>query len=365
MAHIKLDFDAYRHNLLYLSKYCGGIERLIAVFKDNAYGHGLSQIAPLAAAAGVRLGAVKNCDEAHQIDGLFETILILADLPIEPAPSSWAFAIHSIKALQNIPSKTRVHVNIDTGMHRNGIFLNELEDAIRLCANNQLKLEAFFTHYHSADVLSSDFFVQKERFEALKPQARRLAKKYGYENLQFHASNSAALLRESDKKFLDDYARSGIATYGYTDLPLSLGEHDLRPVLSLWAKKMSSRKIEKGDCVGYGATYEALSSMTISTYDIGYGDGLFRYNGKGILQVANGKRFLGRVSMDSFSIECVDDEVCVFNDAREFAKFFDTITYDILAKLLFPPSFWALSRACLARFLSVSMVSSSIKVLIP
>ena len=333
MAHIQLDFDAYQYNLHYLAQCCGGIERLIAVFKDNAYGHGLVKMAPLAAAIGVRLVAVKNCSEARQIDGLFETILVLADIPSELVPTSWAFAIHSMEALKNLPPKTRIHVNIDTGMHRNGILPHELEDAFRIAREHQLKFEALFTHYHSADVLSSDFFVQKERFEAIKPEARRLAKKFKYENIAFHASNSAALLRGRGKVFLDDFARSGIATYGYSDLPQNLGEYRLKPVLSLWAKKMSSRSLMRGDCVGYGATFEATRTMRVSTYDVGYGDGMFRYNGKGSLPIANGKELMGRVSMDSFTVEGEDDEVCVFDDAREFAHFFDTITYDILAKL--------------------------------
>jgi len=333
VARIELDFDAYRHNLLYLAKFCGGIERLIAVFKDNAYGHGLTQMAPLAAAVGVRMAAVKNCMEARQIDGLFETILILADLPTAPPPPSWAFAIHSLRALKKLPPNTRLHVKVDTGMHRNGIFADEIEDAFKIATSRGLKLEAFFTHYHSADVLSSDFFVQKERFEAMKPLARKLAKRYNIKKIAFHASNSAAILREANSAFLDDYARSGIATYGYTDLPKALGEHDLRPVLSLWAKKMSSRTLTKGDCVGYGAAYEVKDKLKISCYDIGYGDGLFRYNGQGVLRIANKKPILGRVSMDSFSVEGDDDEVCVFNDVREFAQFFNTISYDILTKL--------------------------------
>jgi len=196
-----------------------------------------------------------------------------------------------------------------------------------------LNLEALFTHFHSSDVLSCDFFVQKERFEALKPQARRLAKKYNFPQIKFHSANSAALLRSRNKEFLDDFARSGIATYGYSDLHQSLGTHSLRPVLSLWAKKMSSRRLSKGDCVGYGATFEALGPMEVSTYDVGYGDGMFRYNGKGALHIANGKPLIGRVSMDSFTVEGSDEEVCVFDDATEFASFFDTITYDILTKL--------------------------------
>ena len=74
-------------------------------------------------------------------------------------------------------------------------------------------------------------------------------------------------------------------------------------------------------------------------YDLGYADGLFRYDGKGILELnertKDGKKacLLGRMSMDSFSCADLGERVCVFDDARVWAKFFDTIEYEILAKL--------------------------------
>lgn len=333
MAHIYLDFDAYRHNLNYLSTFCKGIERLIVVFKDNAYGHGLAQMAPLAAAAGVTKAAVRNCDEARQIDGLFDEILILADYPTTNSSSSWFFAAHSIEALHIFPEKTNIHLTLDTGMHRNGISLKEVEEAFKIVKAKNLNLEACFTHYYCADELSADFFVQVAEFRKFKKNITKEAKSHSLKTPLFHSCNSAALLRQGKNSFEDDYARVGIATYGYVDLPEIFGKHDLRPVLSLWAKRISSRRLSPGDRLGYGGLFEVKDHMQVSTYDLGYGDGLLRYGGLGKLCLANKKPLLGKVSMDSFIIEGADDEVCVFQDAREFASFFGTIPYDILVKL--------------------------------
>lgn len=333
MAYIGLDFNAYRHNLNYLGKICKGVDKLIVVFKDNAYGHGLNQMAPLAAAAGVKMAAVRSRDEAKQINGLFDKILILADYPDENSPHSWTFAAHSIEDLQNFPEKSNIHLNLDTGMHRNGIYFEDIKKALKLIKDKNLNLEACFTHYYGADDISADFFVQRTKYSKFKNTILKIAKSKSLKKPLFHSCNSSALLRSKGDSFDDDFARVGIATYGYVDLPEIFGKHDLRPVLSLWAKRISSRMLTKGERVGYGGIFETNKDMQISTYDLGYGDGLLRYNGIGKLCLADKKPFLGKISMDSFVIEGVEDSVCVFDDAREFAGFFNTIPYDILVKL--------------------------------
>ena len=73
--------------------------------------------------------------------------------------------------------------------------------------------------------------------------------------------------------------------------------------------------------------------MKIATYDLGYGDGLLRYNGKGDLRLGNGEQILGKMSMDSFCASNCGGEICVFDDARVWAEFFGTISYEILVKL--------------------------------
>ncbi len=66
--------------------------------------------------------------------------------------------------------------------------------------------------------------------------------------------------------------------------------------------------------------------MEVATYDLGYADGLFRYNGKGELVLGNGKVMLGKMSMDSFSCENSGEEICVFKDADIWADFFILLT---------------------------------------
>ena len=332
MAHIRLNFHHYRHNLELLASKCGAMQKLMVVLKDNAYGHGLSQMAPLAAAVGVRYAAVKDCAEGVKIAGLFERVLVLADVPRGEACASLAFAVHSLEALTALPSGTLVHVNVDTGMHRNGIGQEMLESAFNIAQKHNLVLEGIFTHFHSADVLGSDYFVQAQRFKEVKEKAKILAVRFGFMEPKFHACNSAALLRQHGV-FEDDFARVGIASYGYIDLPECFGVFDLRPVLSLWGKRMSSRTLLPGQKVGYGGMFEATRPMRISTYDVGYGDGLFRYDGTKTVCIHNNLPLLGRISMDSFTVEGEEEEICVFEDATSLAKAANTITYEVVTRL--------------------------------
>ena len=73
--------------------------------------------------------------------------------------------------------------------------------------------------------------------------------------------------------------------------------------------------------------------MNISTYDVGYGDGFLRINENQDYYTPNGSKILGRVSMDSMSIDCIDDEICLFDDVKELAKIHNTIYYEILTSL--------------------------------
>jgi alanine racemase len=130
----------------------------------------------------------------------------------------------------------------------------------------------------------------------------------------------------------DDFARCGIAIYGYSELDPSFGKFDLMPVLKLKADQISSRFLTKGQRVGYGGVGKVESDSIVSSYDLGYGDGLFRYDGRGDLMIDE-SRVLGRISMDSFMIEGAKNVVEVIGDASYFARYFNTITYEILVKL--------------------------------
>jgi alanine racemase len=155
--------------------------------------------------------------------------------------------------------------------------------------------------------------------------------KLNIKNYKLHSTNSAALFRH--KNFNEDMCRVGISVYGYTGNTFPLNVPDLKPVLSLWAERLSARKLKKDQKVGYGGLFTAPRDMEVSTYDIGYGDGFKRINPKTEFKTTCGKKILGQVSMDSFSCESTEDAVCLFDNVHELAKIHKTISYEILTSL--------------------------------
>ena len=103
--------------------------------------------------------------------------------------------------------------------------------------------------------------------------------------------------------------------------------------MSLWASKISTRELKKGQSVGYGGKFTANEDMTVSTYDVGYGDGFLRLNERNSYTTPKGYKVLGKVSMDNLSLNCSDNEVCIFDDVTKLAEIHDTITYEITTTL--------------------------------
>lgn len=331
MAYIKINTSHFAHNLQLLSEKLGSVDRLAVVLKDNAYGHGLDIMAKLASGFGVKRAVVRTVSEAKIIQAYFTHIIILSEIPKEKLEDKFSVAINDLEALNKAPHGSKIDLKIDSGMHRNGIMTSALERAFAMIKQKDLQLVSVMTHFRSADELSSELFWQMQNWKAIKKRVLSLILKYELPKPLFHSANSAATLRLNH--YEDDFARCGIAIYGYHEMPECFGVYDLKPVLSLWAEKISSRQLKKGDRVGYGGMFAASKEMTVSTYDIGYGDGFFRFNGKGKLKTAEGKQILGRVSMDNISIEGAAQEVCLFNNAKLLSKQFDTISYDVLVKL--------------------------------
>ena len=135
------------------------------------------------------------------------------------------------------------------------------------------------------------------------------------------------------KHFDEDLIRVGIGAYGYNELPDAFDEVALKPVMALYAKKVSSRDIKAGDRIGYGGEFIADEAMRVSTYDLGYGDGWCRGDAQKPYITGEGIPVLGRVSMDFISLESDQEIVCVMNDAQEAAKQLGTISYEITTAL--------------------------------
>ncbi len=329
MAFITLNKNHFFNNLDIISKRTKAKDKIALVLKDNAYGHGLLEVAFMAKEYGITRAVVRTQVEAQKIEEFFEYVLVLAETP-QKASEKIRYTINDINAIKNFPKDTKVELKVDTGMHRNGIAMRELEAAFELIKKQELRLEAVFTHHGCADELNEFYDLQNKNFEEVKRSSVELAKTYGFNELRFHSCNSAALFRAT--AFDEDMARVGIAAYGCMQLPTAFDEINLKPVLSLFTKKISSRELKKGDSVGYGATFTAQEDCVVSNYDFGYGDGFLRVCSNNYITPQNIK-LIGRISMDNSSFLSDADELLIFEDARVVAQVARSISYEVLTSL--------------------------------
>jgi alanine racemase len=325
MAFITINRQNFHHNLNLIALKTGSVDKIAIVLKDNAYGHGLEIMAKLAKEFGIQHAVVKNFKEAEIIRELFETILILNDEIVKDV--LYSFTINSLSDIVKAEKGAKVELKIDTGMHRNGIAIDELDEALILIDKQALNLVGVMTHFRSADEMGSELFWQQKQFESVKSKVVER----GYRNVRFHSHNSAAILRS--KNFDEDMVRVGIAAYGYNELPYPFDDFSLKPVMTLHALKVSTREVKKSQRLGYAGDFTASKDMTVSTYDLGYGDGWTRADSSKPYITSEGLSILGRVSMDFILLESQEDEVIIMDNAKEAAKQFGTISYEMTTSL--------------------------------
>ncbi len=290
---------------------------ILAVIKDNAYGHGIITISKLLKEFGIKKVCVRNNNEAEMVKGFFEEILIFNPNTGRNGINI-SYAINSINQLK----KNRhpyIHLKIDTGMHRNGILIDEIDEALGIILKKNFELRGVFTHFCCSEEENCDTFIQYENFKKIKKTVENFCKKNNLKKPYFHIANSTALNKLPDTF---DYVRPGIAMYG--------GIEGYEPVMSLVGDVVSVREIEN-DGVGYNKMFFSKDKVKLSTIDVGYSDGIpYFKNGCKLKET----EAVGKISMDYMSVLGeFKKHVVIFDDIKEFVKNFDTITYDILVKM--------------------------------
>ena len=328
MGYITLSREALIHNLDIIAHQAGGKDKIAVVLKDNAYGHGAVMIAEAVSSYGIRQAVVRLESEADEISAYFDNILILGDRSTKINPK-YSYAVNSLEQIAHYLPGTRVELKIDTGMHRNGIGPDEVEKAFEAMAERGLVCVGVMSHFRSAETLSSEWFWQRRTFDDLKAKAVELAGARGGK-LRFHISNSAGTFRST--VCTDEMVRVGIALYGCLEMEQTIPQPSLRPVLSLWGKRIATRLLKQGERVGYNGIYEAPEDEVISTYDLGYANGLDRLASNRYV-TPQGVALRGRISMDSAVFSSDVDDLLIFENANEYAAAVGTIGYEILACL--------------------------------
>ncbi|ANV98605.1 alanine racemase [Helicobacter enhydrae] len=329
MAQLLISKHRFKHNLDLISRHIGTQDNIAIVLKDNAYGHGIKEIASIAKEYGIKNAFVKNDWEARQIQGDFEHITVLYGDVGDDMPPHIYQTIHSLESLHTIHPQRKVELKCNTGMNRNGLELEELEQAFVLAHKRQIEIIGVFSHNGYGDEGDENMLEQYQKAQELKSQTIAITQKLGLKLPRFHNLNSSSAMQLPPD---GDIVRIGIALYGYLCTKADFG---FQPIASLWAKRISTRQLKAGAKVGYGGVGIVPQDCSVSTYDLGYGDGLLRLNEHFTtpLRCANGAIILPKMSMDCFSCLSDEEEICLFEDASLWAQHFDTIPYDILTKL--------------------------------
>ena len=317
-AWIELDGAALSHNVeIMRSKLPPGCQLMPAV-KANAYGHGATLIASELNQLGVNSFCVATVDEGVQLrkDGITGEILILGYthphcflLLLQYHLTQTVLDLPYAQILNQFGKKLRVHVKIDTGMHRLGARSEKIEEIIRIFHCPHLKIEGIFTHLSIADAqskLGKDFtLTQASAFynviKQLDQQGIRCPKR--------HIVSSYGLFNYPD--LAENYVRVGIALYGMLSTRADTEYYNiaLKPVLAIKARIACVKDLFQGESAGYGLQFIASKDTKIAIVTIGYGDGIPRSLSFGVGSVlVQGYKapIIGRICMDQMLIDITD-----------------------------------------------------------
>ncbi len=308
----EVDLAAIRHNAALLQARMRPGCRMMAVVKADAYGHGAVAVAHTLAQSGVNTFAVATLDEAIELrtSGLRGDILILGyTLPARAAALRRHNLIQTVcnadyaHALNRTGRRLRVHIKIDTGMHRLGEDWRHLAQIKSVFDCRNLRVEGCFTHLcvsDSADPAHRTFTAQQATHFYHVVAALREA---GCDPGALHLQSSYGLLHYPQ---LDcDYARIGILLYGVHSEQQAdtLG---LRPALALRARVGCVGTAYAGESLGYGCAYRAVDTMRYAVVTIGYADGLPRcYAQAAAYVLIHGQPapVVGRICMDQMMVD--------------------------------------------------------------
>jgi alanine racemase len=357
LAEAVVDLGAIAHNVRVLREHAGAAQ-VMAVVKADGYGHGATQVARTALAAGAAELGVATIDEALALraDGITAPVLAWLHPPgIDFGPALLAdveIAVSSVRQLEELLNAGRrtartatVTVKVDTGLNRNGVALGQYPTMLtalrQAVAEDAVRLRGLMSHMVYADEPDNPINnLQAQRFTEIVTQTRS----QGVHFEVAHLSNSSSAMSRPDLAF--DMVRPGIAVYGLSPVP-SLGDMGLVPAMTVKCAVALVKSVRAGEGVSYGHTWIAERDTTVALMPVGYADGVFRSLGGRLDVLINGRRRpgVGRICMDQFVVDlgpghsdvAEGDEAILFGPgsrgeptAQEWADLLGTIHYEVV-----------------------------------
>ncbi|TPH48609.1 alanine racemase [Helicobacter pylori] len=363
-SFVEVNSASLRHNFSTVKSIVPKDAHIMAVVKANAYGAGAIKASEIFLQEGANYLGVATLDEALELRSRFSKtpILILgyspnanASMLIDNDLSTMIFSLEQAEVFSQMALKSqkrlKIHLKIDTGMHRLGLEPNfkSIEIIKKIRALKGLEVEGIFTHLSNADAkIKTHAKNQMKAFNAFLEQLLDQKIEFQYR----HAYNSAGILslcNGNENRFLNLY-RPGIMLYGFYP---SNGMKEtcptiLKNVISLKAQIVQIRSVKKGEFIGYGEHFYTNEETLVGVLALGYADGLMRALGNRIQVAINNQLapLIGKVCMDQCFVKLNNiqakegDEVILFgdkstkaNDASEIAALLNTIPYETISTL--------------------------------
>ncbi len=353
-AWTEIDLGKLRRNLQLIRRELPRGVKLLAVVKDEAYGHGALDVARVAVEEGAWGFGLSTLEEAMALRdaGITAPLLLLGER--QEAELEWCVA-HDLTVCVNEPHAVRklakiaadfgkqipVHVKVHTGMSRYGVRWDEALPLIeQIVAGKSLRLEGVMSHFSQSDEADKTFAnLQFARFnEVLQDLAAR-----GINVKLRHTCNSGGFLDLPHAHL--DMVRVGILMYGVFPSTVCRRIPGIEPVMSVKARIAAIQKLKPGEVVGYGMRYTAPTERRIAVLPIGYGDGFPRVRNTGGALI-HGRRapLIGGIAMDALMVDITDipeaqmwDEAVIMGrqggeeiTVHDIAKLKNSVSYEVL-----------------------------------
>jgi alanine racemase len=371
---------ALEENFRFLARLAVPHAELLAIVKANAYGHSLAICAPAVVRAGAKWLGVTGVEEGIATRALCPDARVLimsgiargqaaAAIQFDLTPIAWelwqlAELESAARAAGAAPGSVAVHLEIDTGMSRQGALPGELSQIFaRFAPGSPLRLESVMTHLFAAD--EADGQITREQLASLDSVLARISSAGLFAEWLSVGASAALLAGQSqpiaqlaERHGMKALLRPGLALYGivpdfdptFESEPPSLAaaRAALQPVLAWKSSVIGVRSVPAGASIGYNATFVATEPMRVALVAAGYADGLDRALGNRFELLVRGQRapLAGRVSMDQSVIDVTEipgveagDEVVLIGTqgsesitAADHARATDTIPWEVFTR---------------------------------
>ena len=351
----EVNLDAIAQNVKNIKKLIGKKKELMAVVKGNAYGHDILEISSVVLENGATRLAVARLEEAIFLRkaGITVPILVLGltlkpqaeslvSYDITPTVCEFEMIEKLSESAVQMNKMTKIHLKVDTGMGRIGIFPDDVLKFIkRIKTLKNVEIEGIFTHFSVAD--EKDKFYTEEQFRKFI-EILTILEKEGIKIPIKHVGNSATLL-DLPHMWLD-MVRPGLAIYGLYPSKEVKKTINLIPAQQFKTKIVFIKELPRGESISYGRIYITKRRMRVASLPVGYADGYNRLLSNQGEVLVRGQRvpIIGRVCMDQCMIDVtnltqveIGDEVVLWGrqgeemiTVEEIAQKIRTINYEIV-----------------------------------